>query len=107
MTKQELLKQVKIEDSEMGVVLKCHPLQLLSNTIRIPVWKIQYRYETVRGNSRESIKYLFIDESAFDLVEHEFNMRIQEFNENNPKRMLSNVEILDITFLGDLILELD
>ena len=48
-----------------------------------------------------------IRESAWDLVDNEFKNYIEEQNEKYPERKLSNVEILDCTFMGTAVLELE
>ena len=84
-----------------------HPKQLLGDSIPIPVWKIHYSYYTSRGNPKEADKYIIRDESAWGLVDNEFNNYIKEQNEKYPERKLSNVEILDCTFMGTAVLELE
>ena len=84
-----------------------HPKQLIGDYIPIPVWKIHYSYHTARGNPKEADKYIIRDESAWDLVDNEFKNYIEEQNEKYPERKLSNVEILDCTFMGTAILELE
>lgn len=84
-----------------------HPKQLIGDYVPIPVWKIHYSYVTARGNLKEADKYIIRDSTAWDLVDNEFNNYIKELNEKYPERKLSNVEILDCTFMGTAILELE
>lgn len=54
-----------------------HFKQLISEEIPIPVWKIHYSYYTARGNFKEGDKYVIRDESAWDCLDNEFNLYIQ------------------------------
>lgn len=84
-----------------------HPKQLISEEIPIPIWKVHYSYYTARGNPKEADKYSIKDEEAWDYIENEFNQYIQDQNEKYPERKLSNVKILDITFIGYVYLPLE
>lgn len=103
----DLLKNCTIDSSDMEEFKNIHPKQLISEEIPIPVWKIHYSYYTARGNPREADKYIIKDESAWDCIDNEFNLYMQEQNEKYPERKLSNVEILDAFFMGNVYLSLE
>lgn len=92
----------KYDDSIMKELKDCHPKQIISKYIPIPVWKVEYQYNTARGNMKKSIKYLFLEETAWDIVHNEFMNYIETFNAKHPERKLSNVEILDTEFMGKI-----
>lgn len=85
----------------------CHPKQIMSEDIPIPIWKIIYRYKTTRGNDRTATKYIILEECSWDMIDDEFQHYITEFNEKHPERKLSNVEILDSVFLGKVYIPLE
>ena len=49
---------------------QCHPKQIISEEVSIPIWKVKYSYNTNRGNPKTATKYLFLEESAWDMVEN-------------------------------------
>lgn len=102
-----LLKECFVSSPDMEEFKDIHPKQLISEVIPIPVWKIHYSYHTVRGNPKEANKYIIKDENAWDCIDNEFNHYIQEQNEKYPERKLSNVEILDASFMGNAELQLE
>lgn len=102
----EILNESLINDPEMDEVLHCHPKQIINDELSIPVWKIIYTYTTARNNNKMVEKYIFLEESAWDLVDNNFKQYIKEFNEKHPERKLSNVKILDAEFLGKLLVPL-
>ena len=78
----------------------------------LSVKKSQSRYGeyiilTARGNPKEADKYIIKDESAWDCIDNEFNQYMQDQNEKYPERKLSNVEILDASFIGYVYLPLE
>lgn len=95
------------DDSIMEELKHCHPKQIISNSIPVPVWKIKYKYETARRNPKTAEKYLFLEESAWDCVDNEFNSYIESMNEKYPERKLSNVEILETEFMGKIYVSLE
>ena len=101
------MSEIKVDDFKLTEVLECHPLQIASECVEIPVWKIEYSYQTQRGNNKTATKYLFLEEYSWDKVENEFMKHIQNLNDKRPERKLSNVKILDANFMGKLILELE
>lgn len=107
MTITELQKVCLVNDSTMDEVKECHPKQIISTEIEVPVWRITYAYKTNRGNDKKANKYILLDESAWDLVDEEFKRYIEDNNEKYPERKVSNVEILDTEFMGKLLIPLE
>lgn len=103
----EILSEAKINDSDLLEVVHCHPRQIASECLDIPVWKIRYSYCTQRNNLKEAVKYLFLEEESWDKVESEFMKHMKNLNEKYPERKLSNVQILEANFMGKLTLELE
>jgi hypothetical protein len=68
---------------------------------------VHYSYLTQRNNKKEADKFIIKDEHYWDGVENEFNLYIQSENEKHPERKISNVEILDISYLGEATIELE
>lgn len=107
MTISELQKNCLMNDSVMTEFKKTHPKQIVSTEIPIPVWKITYKYKTNRDNDKTAIKYVILNENSWDLVESKLIKHIEETNEKHPERKVSNVEILDTNFLGEVFLQLE
>ena len=102
-----MLKACCWNDSDMKEFKQIHPKQLVSEEIPIPIWRVHYSYCTARGNPKEADKYIIKDESAWDCIDNEFNQYMQDQNEKYPARKLSNVEILDASFIGYVYLPLE
>lgn len=103
----ELQSVCKYDDSIMEEFKKCHPKQIISEDVLIPIWKVEYKYNTARGNPKTATKYLFLEESAWDIIDNEFMNYIESLNERHPERELSNVEILDAEFMGKICIPLE
>lgn len=103
----DLLSECKADNSDMYEFLEIHPKQLISTELRVPVWRIHYSYVTARGNLKEADKYIIDYEFSWDRIEIVFGKYIQELNDNYPERKVSNVKILDASFLGEVFLKLE
>lgn len=104
----DLQKTVCLTSSHLEEFTRCHPKQIVASCdLDVPVWKVKYSYDTARGNRKEAIKYLILNEFAYDCVDNMFNSHIKEINERNPERKISNVEILDVEFLGNASIPLE
>lgn len=107
MTISELQKNILMNNADLTEFKKAHPKQLISSEIPIPIWKITYRYSTQRNNIKTAVKYAILDENSWDLIDSEFQNHISEINEKHPERKVSNVEILDTEFMGEVFLQLE
>ena len=103
----DFLSECRINNSDMNEFKNIHPKQLISTEIPVPVWRIHYSYVTARGNLKETDKYIIDYEISWDRVEIIFSNYIQELNDNHPERKVSNVKILDTSFLGEVFLKLE
>ena len=103
----ELQLNCTYNNSDLEEFTNCHPKQIISDQIPIPIWGILYRYKTARGNDKTATKYMILEEFSWDMIDNEFKNYITEFNEKHPERKLSNVEILDSTFLGKVYIPLE
>lgn len=78
-------------------------LKLIPTKIKQNVWKITYSYRTKRGNNKENHKYVIANDGIDARID--FLNYINEFNESNKHRSLSNVKILEVSYNGQLIQE--
>lgn len=101
-------------DKETGNFLKSmHPSQWLGERIKIPIFKVSYRYTTARGNLRTGEKYFMKNEgmcssNAIDmLAEMYLNEWVEKRNKEKPFGKISNVEILGVEQIANAILPIE
>lgn len=99
---QEVLEQLK----------DMHPLQVINNSVTIPLYCVTYEYDTVRRNRRIGKKYFFGNVGGSDPYEQEvmaetyLSRWVDNFNSGHPYRAISNVEILEVVHLANAHLKL-
>lgn len=93
------MKLTKQEINDLGLSNDIN-VKFIENKESFFIYKIIYTYETVRKNKKQNFKYVPAKswESAFKAF---FN-HIDDFNENNKFRKISNVEILDFYDVGSI-----
>ena len=81
----------------------CHPSMFIGDKLTMNLFKVSFRYTTQRGNVKESMKYLLMNDTeglseyeASIMVETSFERWVSSFNMTNPYKALLNVEILNI-----------
>jgi len=107
MYKEVFIRKCKLQDSVLEDFLNCHPSQIIPDGIELPITEVEYSYQTKRGNYKTTKKYLFLCEQDWDLAEMEFKEYIRRFNERHEDREISNVQILDIKYLGKVSFDFD
>lgn len=93
------MKLTKQEIYDLGLSNDIN-VKFIENKESFFIYKIIYSYETVRKNKKENFKYVPAKswKSAFKAF---FNY-VDDFNENNKFRKISNVEILDFYDVGEI-----
>lgn len=93
------MKLTKQEINNLGLSNDIN-IKFIENKESFFIYKIIYSYETVRKNKKQNFKYVPASkwENAFEAF---FNY-IEDFNENNEYRKISNVEILDFYDAGSI-----
>lgn len=75
-------------------------VKFIENKESFFIYKIIYSYETVRKNKKENFKY--VPAKSWENAFKAFFNHIDNFNENNEYRKISNVEILDFYDVGSI-----
>lgn len=81
------------------LIKNLYPTQFLTGRLTAPFYKVEYSYETVRGNYRTACKYILLHLEHED-YDREIEMRLSDWvekrNQERPYRRISNVQILEI-----------
>ena len=92
-----------ITDEIKNELKDCHPSMFIGDKLTMDMYKVKFRYDTQRGNSKETMKYFLMNDTdglseyeASVMVEGRFQRWLDSFNLSNPCRALLNVEILSI-----------
>lgn len=91
-------------------IKKLHPSQLLTGRLSTPLYRVEYSYETVRGNFRQARKYILLrlEHEDVDLeIEMILNDWVEDHNSRRPYRRISNVSILEIRPIAYATLSFD
>lgn len=70
-------------------------LKLITNEIKLYLFRVDYSYKTQRGNQRENYKTLVMPQCDSELAKSNVIDFINKVNKEFPHRQLSNVKILN------------
>lgn len=82
----------------LDVIKKTHYKNLLYKDFSLPVQRIDFAYDTVRGNRKSDFRLLFTD--FFERAKETLMGKILELNRKAPYKALLNVQILDSVCSG-------
>lgn len=90
-------------DDQNGQLLSClrqdvHYKNLLYKDLSLPIQRVDFSYETMRGNKREDFRLLFAD--SLEKIKTSLLDRILELNKKAPYKALLNVQILNSVCSG-------
>ncbi|MFA8997925.1 hypothetical protein ACEI87_09640 [Clostridioides difficile] len=89
------------DDSKNKELIHDINLKLIPTNLKLNIWKIRYLYKTKRGNNKENHRYVISknnSDATLSFIEY-----IKEFNNKKPHRAVSNVKILEVSYVGQLI----
>lgn len=75
-------------------------LKLIPTKIHHNIWKVDYSYKTIRGNKKENYKYVISEDGENTRID--FINYINEFNRENQHRLILNVKILNVSYVGKM-----
>jgi len=85
---------VKVKETLVAI----NPRQVVNTIgdITITIYEVKYQYTTVRNNRKNGTKYFIMNScSPEQNMEKQLELYIQNYNKDNPSRLLSNVKFLE------------
>lgn len=84
---------------------KIHPRQIVNRVenLKVSMFKVKYEYNTTRNNKKQGEKYFLLNtfNPQADL-KAELDKWVEEYNDSNKHRQISNVKFLESQCLGYL-----
>lgn len=94
------------DDSLKKKLMNIHPRNFIKSKLELPVYKVSVGYETCNGNYKKSEKYMILN----SILEKEYDdmladMFVRDY-ESEYKISIKNIEVLDVEFVGDAVLQI-
>lgn len=94
------------DDSLKIRLMNIHPKNFIKSKLELPVYKVSVGYETDKGNYKESEKYMILN----TVDEREYgdmwaDMFVRDY-ESEHKATIKNIQVLNIEFIGDAVLQI-
>lgn len=88
-----------------------HPLNFIKTRVTLPVFKVIISYSTIKGNLRNTEKYIVLDNSHLEsadsfnyYIESNVRMECDSYNIDHPKNPMLDYMIKNIEFVCDAVL---
>lgn len=86
--------------------MNIHPKNFIKSKLELPVYKVSVGYETEKENYKESEKYMILN----TVDEREYgdmwaDMFVRDY-ETEHKATIKNIQVLNIEFIGDAVLQI-
>ncbi len=94
------------DDTLKKKLMNIHPKNFIKSKLELPVYKVSVRYETEKDNYKESEKYMILnnaDEQEFDDMWADMFARDYE---SEHKSSIKNIQVLNVEFVGDAVLQI-
>ena len=94
------------DDSLKKRLMNIHPNNFIKSKLELPVYKVSVGYETEKENYKESEKYMILN----TVDEREYgdmwaDMFVRDY-ETEHKATIKNIQVLNIEFIGDAVLQI-
>lgn len=94
------------DDSLKKRLMNIHPKNFIKSKLELPVYKVSVGYETEKENYKESEKYMILN----TVDEREYgdmwaDMFVRDY-ETEHKATIKNIQVLNIEFIGDAVLQI-
>lgn len=94
------------DDNLKKRLMNIHPKNFIKSKLELPVYKVSVGYETEKENYKESEKYMILN----TVDEREYgdmwaDMFVRDY-ETEHKATIKNIQVLNIEFIGDAVLQI-
>lgn len=87
-------------------LMNIHPRNFIKSRIVHPVYEVTIRYETSRGNHKESTKCMVLDSEPDEEYDEFWADMFARDYEAEYKQSIKNIKILKIAHIGDAVLQI-
>lgn len=94
------------DDNLKKKLMNIHPQNFIKTKLELPIYKVLVGYETHKDNYKKSEKYMILnnnDEKEYDDMWADMFARDYE---TEHKESIKNIEVLNVEFVGDAVLQI-
>lgn len=87
-------------------LMNIHPRNFIKSKLELPVYRVFVRYETEKGNCKEARKYMILNNSGEQEYDDMWAEMFTRDYESEYKKTIKNIEVLNVEFVGDAVLQI-
>ena len=94
------------DDNLKQKLINIHPKNFIKSKLEFPVYKVTIGYETERGNYKKADKYMILNNTSEQGYDDIWADMFTKDYELEHKTIIKNVEVLNVEFIGDAVLQI-
>lgn len=87
-------------------LMNIHPKNFIKTKLELPVYKVAVGYETDKGNYKKSEKYMILNNGGEQEYDDMWADIFARDYESEHKSSIKNIEVLNVEFVGDAVLQI-
>lgn len=93
------------DDDLKKKMMNIHPRNFIKSKLELPVYKVSVGYETEKGNHKESEKYMILNNTGEQEYDDMWADMFARDYESEYKESIRNIQVLNVEFVGDAVLQ--
>lgn len=94
------------DDNLKKKLMNIHPKNFIKSKLELPVYKVSVGYETDKGNYKESEKYMILNNGGEQEYDDMWADIFARDYESKYAASIKNIEVLNVEFVGDAVLQI-
>jgi hypothetical protein len=94
------------DDTLKKKLMNIHPKNFIKSKLELPVYKVSVGYETEKDNYKESEKYMILNNSGEQEYDNMWADMFARDYESEHKSSIKNIQVLNVEFVGDAVLQI-
>lgn len=94
------------DDSLKKKLMNIHPRNFIKSKLELPVYKVSVGYKTDKDNYKKSEKYMILNNTGEQEYSDMWADMFARDYESEYKSSIKNIEVLNVEFVGDAVLQI-
>ena len=94
------------DDNLKKRLMNIHPRNFIKSKLELPVYRVSVGYETEKGNYKKSEKYMILNNNGEQEYDDMWAYMFARDYESEYKSSIRNIEVLNVEFVGDAVLQI-
>lgn len=94
------------DDNLKKKLMNIHPRNFIKSKLELPVYKVLVGYDAEKGNYKEAEKYMILNNTSEQEYDDMWADMFARDYESEYKTSIKNIQVLNVEFVGDAVLQI-